>query len=106
MPLTAVYNKITMNWLRLLTPPILISFGPRGSRNQFTTFYLFLLWIDTCPRVLNYVCIWADPAVTGSGDHDENEAALERANPADADARARRGVARRRPGYPERVALE
>jgi hypothetical protein len=28
--------------------------------NQFTTFYLFLLWIDTSPSLFNYVCFRAD----------------------------------------------
>jgi hypothetical protein len=32
--------------------------------NQFTTFYLFLLWIDTSPRLFNYVCIRAGPVLT------------------------------------------
>src|SRR5579863_1811493 len=107
MPFTAVYIKPARNWLGLLDlpcgwtntkqPPF------RASKiNKFTTFYLFLLWIDTCPGVFNYVCIRAGPVLTGSGDHDEDEEALERANPVDADLGTRRRVARRSPGDSER----
>jgi hypothetical protein len=39
---------------------------------QFTTFYLFLLWIDTSPSLFNYVCfradLFSDAVSPGSGD--------------------------------------
>ena len=73
--MTAVYNKMPKIWLGLLQLPRVRPISGTGPRSalqstQFTTFYLFLRWIDTPLLVFNYVCIRADPVLGGSGDHE------------------------------------
>src|ERR1700690_261709 len=73
------------------------------SSQLFTCFYYGLTHPLCCSTMFTSGLIQHLP---GSGDRHEIEAASERANPVDADLGTRRGLAGRRPGRAECVALE